>query len=157
MGFFAVGIYHTKSECNIGTLWRSANLLGASMIFTVGRRYSTQASDTMKTHRHIPLLHFADIDDLVSHLPVAARLVGIEFNNLSAEPLPEYAHPKSVCYLLGAEDHGLSGEVLKRCHEVVYVPFCRYSLNVAVAGSIVMYDRASKEYARREALTECSP
>lgn len=51
-------------------------------------------------------------------------------------------HPLRALYLLGAEDHGLPPEVLARCHEVVQVPSpSPYSLNVAVAGSLVLYDR----------------
>lgn len=34
--YFAIGIYHPKTEMNMGTLWRSAYQLGASYIFTIG-------------------------------------------------------------------------------------------------------------------------
>ena len=37
--FYGIGIVNTKTEANIGTLWRSAHAFGASFIFTVGRRY----------------------------------------------------------------------------------------------------------------------
>ncbi|RZJ99745.1 MAG: TrmH family RNA methyltransferase, partial [Flavobacterium sp.] len=40
----------------------------------------------------------------------------------------------------GAEDHGLSSKVIARCHHLVKFK-SQKSLNVAVAGSIVMYDR----------------
>ena len=35
-GFFAVGVYNSKSAENVGTLWRSAFQLGAAYIFTIG-------------------------------------------------------------------------------------------------------------------------
>ena len=35
-GFYAIGVYKPKKEVNIGTLWRTANILGASLIFTAG-------------------------------------------------------------------------------------------------------------------------
>ena len=35
-GFFAVGVYNSKSADNVGTLWRSAFQLGAAYIFTIG-------------------------------------------------------------------------------------------------------------------------
>ena len=38
-GFFGIGIENAKNEYNIGTLWRSAYLMGASFIFTVNTRY----------------------------------------------------------------------------------------------------------------------
>ena len=37
-GFFAVGVYNSKSADNVGTLWRSAFQLGAAYIFTIGAR-----------------------------------------------------------------------------------------------------------------------
>ena len=46
-GFFGVGIENTKTHQNIGTLWRSASIMGASFMFTIGKRYKKQASDTM--------------------------------------------------------------------------------------------------------------
>lgn len=48
-GYFEIGIFHSKTEQNIGTLWRSAYQLGASGIFTIGKRYKEMSSDTYKT------------------------------------------------------------------------------------------------------------
>lgn len=141
-GFFGIGVWHPKREQNIGTLWRSANIMGASFIFTVGRRYKQQNSDTPKTPRHIPLIHYSDIEDLYPHLPHGCRLVGIEILE-SATALEDFRHPQQVAYILGAEDHGLPGEVLRKCHEIVRLRGDR-CLNVAVAGSIVMYDRMNQ-------------
>lgn len=141
-GFFGIGVWHPKTEQNIGTLWRSANIMGASFIFTVGKRYKKQCTDTLKTTRHIPLTHYDSIQDLHSHLPHGCQLVGIEILD-SAVPLEEFQHPQQVAYLLGAEDHGLPGEVLRKCHQVVRLRGER-CLNVAVAGSIVMYDRMNQ-------------
>ena len=49
-------------------------------------------------------------------------------------------HPERAAYLLGAEDHGLSPAVLAMCHRIVVLPG-RHCLNVAVAGSLILYDR----------------
>lgn len=140
-GYFGIGIWHGKTEHNIGTLWRSAHLYGASFIFTVGPRYKMQASDTPKVRRHTPLFEFADIDDLHAHLPYSCPLVGVELDP-RAVPLGEFAHPERACYLLGAEDHGLPLAVLDRCHSVVQIETALpQSMNVAVAGSLVLHAR----------------
>lgn len=34
-GYFGIGIYNGKNTANIGTLWRSAAILGANFIFTI--------------------------------------------------------------------------------------------------------------------------
>lgn len=44
-GYFGIGVFHGKNEQNIGTLWRSANIMGADFIFTIGKRYSRQCTD----------------------------------------------------------------------------------------------------------------
>jgi tRNA G18 (ribose-2'-O)-methylase SpoU len=143
-GYFEIGIYHTKTEVNIGTLWRSAYQLGAAGIFTIGRRYAPQASDTPKTPRHIPLRHYADFDDFNNHRPSDAQLVGIEMGTIEhpSVTLGSFIHPARAIYLLGAEDHGLSAAVMSQCQHVVELQAYRLgSFNVAVAGSLVMYDR----------------
>lgn len=142
-GYFGIGVYHPKKSVNIGSLFRSASLFGAAFVFTVGKRYSEQSSDTCKTSRHTPLFHFADVNDLVAHLPHGCPLVGVELAE-SARPLPKYVHRSACCYLLGAEDHGLDKATMDRCHDLIVIPFGEHSMNVACAGSIVLYDRASK-------------
>jgi tRNA G18 (ribose-2'-O)-methylase SpoU len=142
VGFFAIGIEHTKTEANIGSLWRAAHLFGAAFIFTIGRRYKSQASDTMKTWRTIPLFHFVDLAGLVAHMPYSCPLIGIELDK-RAHPLPTFVHPERCVYLLGAEDHGLTRQAMDACHSLVQLPGAA-SMNVANAGAIVLYDRHAK-------------
>jgi len=140
-GFFAIGVVHGKTPQNIGTLLRSAHLYEAAFVFTVGKRYDRQASDTPATPRHTPLFNFTDVDDLHAHLPFGCPLVGIELDERSV-PLSNFTHPERACYLLGAEDHGLTATDLDRCHHVVQIETARpQSMNVAVAGSLVLHDR----------------
>lgn len=151
-GFFAMGVYHAKTEANIGTLMRSAYLYQAAFVFTVGHRYRKQASDTPNTQLHIPLFNFETIDDLIEHLPNRAPLVGVELDPRGKQ-LPNYTHPERAVYLLGAEDKGLPQHVIDRCHSLVEIPTPEpQSMNVATAGTIILYDRHVKAMARREAL-----
>lgn len=139
-GYCGIGIYGTKTSVNVGTLWRSAGLMGASFIFTVGRRFPKQASDTIKAWKHIPLWHFDSLNDL--HIPHDCPLIGVEQTEKS-KSLPTFVHPERAIYLLGAEDTGLPAKVIDRCRSTVEIPSDR-CLNVAVAGSIVLYDRMVK-------------
>lgn len=141
-GYFGIGIYETKEETNVGTLWRSAMNFGADYIFTIGKRYKTQRTDTTKTWRNIPLFHFETFEDFKKHLPREAELVFIEQTETSHD-LRGFSHPKQAVYILGAEDHGIPAEVMHGHTKVeIESPMC---LNVAVAGSIVMYDRITKK------------
>jgi tRNA G18 (ribose-2'-O)-methylase SpoU len=140
-GYFGIGIHNTKTPQNIGTLWRSANLYGAAFVYTVGARYQRQCTDTMATPEHVPLFAFDTVDDLHKHLPHGCRLVGVELDP-RARPLSRFTHPQQACYLLGSEDNGLPAHVVDRCHDLIQVETLRpQSLNVAVAGSLVLHAR----------------
>lgn len=141
-GYCGIGVYHPKHEQNIGTLFRSAYNFGADFVFTVGRRYKVQASDTTKTNRHMPVFHFQTFDDLVNHLPLESRLVCVELTD-DAEPLTTFQHPHQCVYLLGAEDYGLPQRLTNKFQTII-VPGTKHCLNVATTGSIVLYDRLQK-------------
>ena len=141
-GFFGIGILNTKTEQNIGTLWRSASIMGASFIFTIGKRYKKQASDTMHSWRHIPLYNYETFEEFYKAIPYDCQLIGIELDDKSV-PITEFKHPERCVYLLGAEDIGLSKDAIDKCHKLVQLPG-DYCMNVAVAGSIMMYDRLAK-------------
>lgn len=142
-GFYGIGIVGSKTPINVGTLWRSAGILGADFIFTAGRRYPQQASDTIKTWKHTPMFEFNNADELFAALPKGCLPVAVEMDPRS-KPLARFVHPERAVYLLGAEDNGLPKKVLERCPVSVAIPG-DHSLNVAVAGSIVVYDRVSKQ------------
>ena len=145
MGYFEIGVYNPRNSANIGTLWRSAFQLGAAGIFTIGRPYRRQTSDTAEALFHIPLRHFASFDEFLAARPVGALLVGIEMGGM---PLAQFQHPERAIYLLGAEDSGLPASVQAACNCVVSIETVRsQSYNLAVAGSIVMYDRLAKSTA----------
>ncbi|QDP01860.1 RNA methyltransferase [Thalassotalea sp. PS06] len=141
-GFFGIGIVNQKDPENIGTLWRSAYILGASFIFTLGSKYKKQTSDVVNAWQKIPLFHYQDIDDLIAHLPYDTQLVGVELDDKAVD-IGKFQHPHRCVYLLGNEQSGLTREVMDKCHRLIKLPG-DYSLNVSVAGSIVLYDRLNK-------------
>jgi len=137
--FFGIGIQNGKTPENLGVLWRSAQNLGASFIFTIGNRYAKQACDTHDAVKAIPYFHYMTFEDFFNNIPKGARIVGIELTD-QAKSLETFNHPRRCVYLLGAEDHGLSKEAIKKSHFLVKFN-SKLSLNVSVAGSIVLYDR----------------
>ena len=141
-GYFGIGVYQPKTEANIGTLWRSAHCFGANFIFVVGRRYRKQPSDTTNALLHVPLFEFPTLEDMEVHKPVNCPTICIEISS-KARDLKTIIHPERAIYILGAEDYGLPEEFL-RGRQVIQVEGAKYCLNVAVAGSIVMWDRYVK-------------
>ena len=143
-GYFGIGILHPKTSQNVGTLWRSAFQLGASLLYTIGGRYKTSATDTLNVPARIPLIELNDWTSFAEWAaPKAAVWVAIE---QGGTPLSEFRHPRNAIYILGSEDHGIPKSVLRGCREVVSLESEQYgSYNVAVAGSLVMYDRMMKQ------------
>jgi tRNA G18 (ribose-2'-O)-methylase SpoU len=141
-GYFGIGIENVKSTKNLGTVWRSAQIMGADFMFVIGERYEHMKTDTMKTWKHIPLFYFKTIEQFLESLPKESQLIGIELDERST-PIINFSHPERAVYLLGAEDKGLSEIALKNCHSVIQLPGV-FSLNVSAAASIVLYDRCVK-------------
>ncbi len=141
-GFYGIGIEAVRSTANIGTIWRSAQVLGADFIFIIGKRYSTMKTDTLKSWRHIPLFEYDNFEQFYAILPKGAKIIGVELHSES-KALTSYTHPQQAVYLMGAEDIGLSSKAIEHCDELVQIPG-KLSLNVSVAASIVLYDRVLK-------------
>ncbi len=99
-GFYGIGIEAVRSTANIGTIWRSAQVLGADFIFIIGKRYSTLKTDTLKSWRHIPLLEYDNFEQFYAILPKGAKIVGVELHSES-EALTSYTHPQQAVYLMG--------------------------------------------------------
>ncbi|WP_396152201.1 RNA methyltransferase [Flavobacterium sp.] len=137
--FFGIGIQNGKTPENLGMLWRSAQNFGASFIFTIGKRYAKQACDTHNAVKAIPYFHYDTFEAFYENLPKGARIVGVELDD-AAEDLETFHHPQRCVYLLGAEDHGMTKKAMEKCHHLVKFK-SEKSLNVSVAGSIILYDR----------------
>lgn len=139
-GYFGLALYHPKKATNWGTLVRTANLLECSFIAAIGPRYPIQGSDTLKTHKHVPIFEFTTFEDFrKSCMPMDCSLVAVELDD-KAKELKHFVHPERAIYMLGAEDHGIPPKILAECDQIVKLKG-RYSMNVAVAGSIVLYHR----------------
>ena len=140
--YFGIGIYKPKTEENVGSLWRTAFILGASFVFVVDSKYQKKSTDILKVWSKIPLFQFESIDAFLKTVPYSCKVVGIEIDK-NAIPIKDYQHPERAMYLLGSEDNGLTNELKNKCQEIIILPGT-HSLNVAVAGSIVIYDRMNK-------------
>ena len=70
-------------------------------------------------------------------------MIAVELDD-RAENLTTFKHPERAIYLLGSEDKGISEECMKKCNRILKIPFDKNSFNVAVSGSIIIYDRILK-------------
>ncbi len=138
-GYFGIGAEGISKSVNVGNLLRSAHAFGASFMFTLGadERALEMRSDTSRAEIHLPVYHWRTLDEM--RLPKGCSLVGIEILDGAAD-LPSFPHPVRAAYVLGPERGELSPELVARCQHLVRIPTA-FSLNVATAGAIMMYDR----------------
>ena len=139
IGFSCIGLDDPKTDINVGHVLRAAGVFQADMVAIAGHRYSRSCTDTMKAHRHVPLLQVDDLHDVVPFdcVPVAVELVDY------AVSLTGYKHPERAFYVFGAEDATLGKRVLSWCRDVIYIP-TNGCLNLSACVNVVLYDRLCK-------------
>jgi tRNA G18 (ribose-2'-O)-methylase SpoU len=138
-GYFAVGTDGISKPMNLGNLLRIAHAFGASFFFTLGGRVrlADAMSDTSDAAGHVPVYQFGTPDDV--RLPQGCQIVAVEITD-DAIDLPSFRHPLRAAYVFGAERLSVSPGMLARADHVVRIP-TRFSINVGMAGAIVLYDR----------------
>ncbi len=144
-GYFGIGIDQASKAGNVGNLIRTAHAFGASFVFAVnpkayahsGELVTKDFTDTSKSHLQLPFFNYATAADV--EVPQGCQLVGIEISD-DAIDLPSFKHPPQAVYVLGGERSSLSADMMERCDSIIKIP-TKFSLNVATAGAIVMYDR----------------
>ncbi len=142
-GFAAIGLMSPKSKVNVGSALRAAMCYDVASVAVSGERiggdWLNSATNTLKGHRHIPVMR-GDLRDLIPFgaVPVAVDLVE------GAESLIDFKHPHSAFYLFGPEDGTLGKKTLDWCARRVMVP-TRYCMNLAATVNVVLYDRLAKQ------------
>lgn len=138
----------------MGNLIRTAHGFDAAFVFSLASQMSdgpvpdaspkslpkslTECrTDTSRTVGSVPYYEYDNLDQMI--LPKGCALVGVELSD-EAVDIPSFRHPLNAAYILGSERLSVSDAVLARCDHVIKIP-TKFSLNVATAGAIVMYDR----------------
>ncbi|HEX6979790.1 MAG TPA: RNA methyltransferase [Alphaproteobacteria bacterium] len=139
-GYFGIGVEGISKAMNLGSLFRTAHAFGASFVFTIAAAYNRAEgalADTSDAPGSLPFFEFPDVQSL--RLPRDCELVGVEITD-DAIDLPSFCHPRAAAYVLGPERGSLSPELLALCAHVVKIP-TKFSINLALAGALTMYDR----------------
>lgn len=139
-GYFGIGAEGISKPMNLGALWRTGHAFGASFLFTVNAHHKVREivkADTSRSVDHVPVHVWNSPAEMA--LPHNCVLVGVELTD-DAVDLPVFKHPLCAAYVLGRERGSLSPEMIARCSSVVKIP-TKFSLNVSLAGALVLYDR----------------
>jgi tRNA(Leu) C34 or U34 (ribose-2'-O)-methylase TrmL len=129
-------------EANLGTLLRTCDAVGACMAVPSTDHYhrALDRGDTLPRRPHVHWVRRSKLS-WISEQRGTTRIVAVELAE-DATPLTrlEAARTRTVV-LLGHEHHGVPAEAWDLIDDVVEIPMVGRgaSLNVAVAGSLVLY------------------
>jgi len=145
---FAVAAWEISKEHNVGTLVRTAHAAAAAEVILTGEReWNVEAARTAENYTEIVQLP-AEPGTLLRHVRERGyQLVAVELAEGSTS-LFDAVYPERPCFLLGAELGGLPNDLLDAAALIVQIPQWGLvpCLNLAVAGSIVIYDYLGKRH-----------
>jgi tRNA G18 (ribose-2'-O)-methylase SpoU len=142
----AIAAWNITKEHNVGSLVRTAHAVAAEEVLLIGERdWNVEAARTAELYTTVTQL--PDADAFRSHLEDRGlQLVAVELDDRAVN-LFDAEYPERPCFLLGAELGGIPSELLDDAELVVQIPQWGLvpSLNLAVAGSVVLYDFLAKQ------------
>ncbi len=137
---FHVAIENWQHDLNIGSIVRSANAFGASMVHIIGRRRWNKRG-AMVTDRYQDVMQHPDVESFVAwatehELPIVA------IDNVPGAVLLEtFAMPARCVLLFGQEGPGLSAEAVAASSVVVEISQfgSTRSINASAAAAVTMH------------------
>lgn len=131
---------------NLGTLLRTAEAVGAHGVVIPQHRAAGVTAAVVKASagaiEHLPVAQVTNLTQTIEQLKAAGVwVVGVE-NTPQAQPYDQADLNRPLALVVGSEGRGLSRLVRQHCDFLVRLPMRGHvgSLNVAVAGSIVLYE-----------------
>ena len=132
-----LALWHVGDPGNVGTLARAADALGPAFLALSDGCADPTGPKALRASAgalfRVPLARFDDAPGRWTALVPEG-----------GTPLHELVLDVPVVFVLGAERTGLPDAVLERCDDVVSIPQApsAESLNVAMAGTIALYERS---------------
>lgn len=130
---------------NFGAICRSAECSGADFVVIPERGSASVTSDAVRASAgalfHIPVCREKELVSAIKYLKENGyKIVGASEKGATDYTQVDFRDP--VAIVMGAEDHGISNEVLKRCDELASIPILGSvgSLNVSVAAGVMLYE-----------------
>ena len=132
----ALALWRVSDPGNVGVLLRSADAFGAGVMLSEGCAdpFGPKAlRAAMGSTFRVPLLEF--------DVPAGSVALVAE----GGTPIGEVELERYSTFLLGSEREGLPEEIVARCDVKATIPVRNVeSLNVAMAGAIVLYERSRR-------------
>lgn len=133
-----LALWRVADPGNLGTLLRSAEAFGAGVALSPGCADPTSPKALRASMGALFRVPLADFDEAPGRRVALVPRGGT--------PLPELALEGEVVLVLGAEREGLPEDLVAACDERATIPLpgSAESLNVAMAGTIALYELARR-------------
>ena len=131
-----LALWHVADPGNVGTLIRAADAFGAGVALSAGCADPTGPKAVRGSMGSIFRVPIGEFDE-----PAGRRIALVP---RGGDVLADVDLSGDVVFVLGAEREGLPEDVLARCDVTATIPLASgaESLNVAMAGSVALYERA---------------
>lgn len=130
---------------NVGAIARSAWCCGAQGLILPTSHIATLSEDAIKTSagalRKILLCRIPSVPQAIDILRLnGIQVLGTEMRG--SIPVFEADLTAPTCIVMGAEDTGISKDVLRRADQLIRIPMAQSfdSLNVSVAAGMILYE-----------------
>lgn len=130
---------------NFGAICRTAECAGVDAVIIPERGSASPNADAMKTSAgalmHLPVCRVRSLPETIAYLQQSGISV-IGASEKADDPYTAMESTGPVAIVMGAEDTGLSPEVLRACDHLAAIPILGAisSLNVSVAAGVMLYE-----------------
>ncbi len=144
---FVVVLDGVEDPHNLGALLRTADAAGADGVVIPERRAvgvnATVVKASAGASEHVPVAKVTNIARTVEEIK-ERNIWTVGLDERSTQTYDQVDYQMDCAIVLGAEGHGLHDLVRKKCDFLVSIPMLGKvpSLNVSVAGAVVMYEVA---------------
>ena len=152
----AVLLDNVRSMYNVGAFFRTADGVRLEKLYLAGITARPPKKEIAKTalgaEESVPWEGAADSLTLVAELQARGFEVAAVEPSVRSVDLFDWRPRFPVCVVFGHEVDGIGAELAERCDTHVRIPMLgqKYSLNVASAGAVVMYELLRKYRRIRE-------
>lgn len=143
---------HITDVRNFGAIARPAECAGVTAILIPDRGSVSVNSDAVKTSAgallSLPVCRVQSLKEALKYLSESGlQIIGASEKTTNLYTAIDYTAPTAI--VMGAEDTGISDEVLRKCDHLAAIPILGNigSLNVSVAAGIMMYQAVTQRMA----------
>jgi 23S rRNA (guanosine2251-2'-O)-methyltransferase len=152
---FLVVLDSVEDPHNLGALIRTADGAGADGVIIPERRAAGLTGTAVKASagasEHLPIARVTNISRTLDELK-ERNVWTVGLDERGTQSYDELDYNMHCAIVLGAEGKGLHDLVRRRCDFLVSIPMLGHvpSLNVSVAGAVVMYELARQRRAKQK-------